>query len=295
MDTGDRCHFGGLSLTTTTKHDVDLRAEQFGMGTFDGAQLSAQDMDFYNTAKATDAGYTLSSITEDYPTNMACDFGINGSWPHVPHMPIENFAPSSGFDFAPVLDTARYRWRDAQMSQYPFEASDERAYPLLAGNNTSSFPASGTPSLHSRSDTSTMASRTTPSTPVSPITPWTSAESTASSGLTNKSSSSNSSSPNGKDDSDGEHCYAVLLYNCLRQAPDHERSLKDIYNWMEANTSKARDSANKGWQNSVRHNLSMNAVSLSFYFYNTRPIPLLFTFPRTLTIATTSNKNHKVH
>ena len=56
-------------------------------------------------------------------------------------------------------------------------------------------------------------------------------------------------------------CYAQLLYRCLRHAPDHTMALKDVYKWVRQYSQKARDSAGTGWQNSVRHNLSMNAVS----------------------------------
>lgn len=56
-------------------------------------------------------------------------------------------------------------------------------------------------------------------------------------------------------------CYAQLLYRCLRDAPDHTMALKDVYKWVRQYSQKARDSAGTGWQNSVRHNLSMNAVS----------------------------------
>jgi hypothetical protein len=57
-------------------------------------------------------------------------------------------------------------------------------------------------------------------------------------------------------------CYAQLLYRCLRDAPDHTMALKDVYKWVHQYSQKARDSAGTGWQNSVRHNLSMNAVSI---------------------------------
>lgn len=56
-------------------------------------------------------------------------------------------------------------------------------------------------------------------------------------------------------------CYAQLLYRCLREAPEHTMALKDVYKWVRQYSQKARDSAGTGWQNSVRHNLSMNAVS----------------------------------
>lgn len=61
----------------------------------------------------------------------------------------------------------------------------------------------------------------------------------------------------------GEPPYAKLIYRALMEAPDHQMVLKDIYDWIARNTDKARDPAFKGWQNSVRHNLSMNGVSFA--------------------------------
>lgn len=62
-------------------------------------------------------------------------------------------------------------------------------------------------------------------------------------------------------DSDAaDPCYAKLLYSCLMEVPNHTLSLRQLYAWVEQHSIKARDSSNRGWQNSVRHNLSMNAV-----------------------------------
>ena len=59
----------------------------------------------------------------------------------------------------------------------------------------------------------------------------------------------------------GELPYATLIYKALMEAPEHRLVLRDIYAWISDNTDKAKDPAFKGWQNSVRHNLSMNGVS----------------------------------
>ncbi|KAL8769142.1 MAG: hypothetical protein Q9209_004776 [Squamulea sp. 1 TL-2023] len=51
--------------------------------------------------------------------------------------------------------------------------------------------------------------------------------------------------------------YAQLIFRALKSAPGHRLVLKDIYQWFEKHTNKARGGS-KGWQNSIRHNLSMN-------------------------------------
>jgi hypothetical protein len=57
--------------------------------------------------------------------------------------------------------------------------------------------------------------------------------------------------------------YARLIYEALMQAPDHRMMLRDIYDWFRLNTNKSRESGTNGWQNSIRHNLSMNKVGNS--------------------------------
>lgn len=54
--------------------------------------------------------------------------------------------------------------------------------------------------------------------------------------------------------------YAKLIYRALMSAPNHSMVLQEIYQWFRDNTGKG-DSDTKGWMNSIRHNLSMNAVS----------------------------------
>ncbi|MDI1490146.1 MAG: hypothetical protein OHK93_001346 [Ramalina farinacea] len=54
--------------------------------------------------------------------------------------------------------------------------------------------------------------------------------------------------------------YAQLIYQALMSVDDHQMILRDIYKWIAENTDKAIDPEFTGWQNSVRHNLSMNAA-----------------------------------
>ncbi|KAJ4343936.1 hypothetical protein N0V95_006511 [Ascochyta clinopodiicola] len=59
---------------------------------------------------------------------------------------------------------------------------------------------------------------------------------------------------------DKEQPYAQLIYRALHDAPDHTMVLRDIYDWFRTYTDKAAQSETKGWQNSIRHNLSMNGA-----------------------------------
>ena len=73
-------------------------------------------------------------------------------------------------------------------------------------------------------------------------------------------------------------CYANLIYQALMEAPSHKMILRDIYAWFAQNTDKAKDPSSKGWQNSIRHNLSMNDVYISPNMYIN--LGLLLTDPR---------------
>lgn len=63
-----------------------------------------------------------------------------------------------------------------------------------------------------------------------------------------------------EDEAAGGKPYARLIYEALLQAPGHRMMLRDIYDWFELYTTKPRESGTNGWQNSIRHNLSMNKV-----------------------------------
>ena len=64
---------------------------------------------------------------------------------------------------------------------------------------------------------------------------------------------------------DKEQPYAQLIYRALLDAPDYTMVLRDIYDWFRRHTDKATHSETKGWQNSIRHNLSMNGVSIGLF------------------------------
>lgn len=57
-----------------------------------------------------------------------------------------------------------------------------------------------------------------------------------------------------------EEPYAKLIYRALKSSgPPYAMTLQEIYQWFRDNTDKDKYHS-KGWQNSIRHNLSMNQV-----------------------------------
>jgi hypothetical protein len=67
------------------------------------------------------------------------------------------------------------------------------------------------------------------------------------------------------EDTGPDEPYAKLIWRALMSAPDHSMVLQEIYQWFRENTTKG-SSDTKGWMNSIRHNLSMNAVSTLHIF-----------------------------
>lgn len=65
--------------------------------------------------------------------------------------------------------------------------------------------------------------------------------------------------------------YAQLIYRAFLSTPRQAMTLQEIYQWFRENTDKGK-STNKGWQNSIRHNLSMNHVSLQSAFSHQQPL-----------------------
>lgn len=58
----------------------------------------------------------------------------------------------------------------------------------------------------------------------------------------------------------GGQPYSRLIWEALMSTEDKMLPLQGIYQWFEQNTDKGKNEELKGWQNSIRHNLSMNAV-----------------------------------
>jgi len=67
--------------------------------------------------------------------------------------------------------------------------------------------------------------------------------------------------PGNVSNSKQEEPYAQLIYRAFMSTPRRAMTLQDLYQWFRENTDKGK-SDTKGWQNSIRHNLSMNMVSI---------------------------------
>lgn len=60
------------------------------------------------------------------------------------------------------------------------------------------------------------------------------------------------------DDDKPPYSYAQLIVQSITAATDKQLTLSGIYSFIASTYSYYRNGANKGWQNSIRHNLSLN-------------------------------------
>lgn len=237
-----------------------------------GTRLGSEEFDNYSFHSSP----TLSSLQHEAASGPSSP----RSWATSP----ERYTPSA---WEPVPD---YPKLDPQLS----------GYPLGNGNIPTSFPADGLPFVPSqslgvlgsgyqrRSQTEPYPTRyhgppsdASPPTPDSsyPLSPCSStlglgpdegmasplgeeAEDSASIGASKEcgvEGRRSTSAPAATGNNKGEESYAKLIHRAFMSSPRHSMTLQEIYQWFRDNTNKGKDDS-KGWQNSIRHNLSMNMV-----------------------------------
>lgn len=75
--------------------------------------------------------------------------------------------------------------------------------------------------------------------------------------------SSRTAQQNGEGGGKVDEPYAQLIHRAFMSRDRRSMTLQEIYQWFRENTEKGKGD-NKGWMNSIRHNLSMNLVSLIY-------------------------------
>ncbi|KAJ5590509.1 hypothetical protein N7450_004481 [Penicillium hetheringtonii] len=148
---------------------------------------------------------------------------------------------NAGYNPHSVLTTSKAQ--DGTMSMVFFN---------LRSTNPMVFTIS--PGISPMSENSTQSSHQSPSRSLHSISPT----NTTVTNLVGRDSSPRTSIS--EEDPIAEPPYSALIYDSLKDAPERKRTLQEIYEWFKTNTHKDKDPTSKGWQNSIRHNLSMNAV-----------------------------------
>lgn len=176
------------------------------------------------------------------PPNLFRGNGLRGSWRYNQTLGggEQNFVPEFQPSPAQCLN---------QRIVYPTQAVFEESYKMTASSDAEAHKEDVASSSASPKIDSTSATEAWPLASEEPI-----------SGFHQDDDVLARDSP-GDEETSGDKPYARLIHEALMQAPGHRMMLREIYDWFVQNTTKPSESGTNGWQNSIRHNLSMNQVS----------------------------------
>jgi Forkhead domain len=209
----------------------------------------AGDEPVAQSARMEEHGYQIStpSHDEEFPANLLQSSSFRDTWRYNEALEVQPQIP--GFGFRPPSG----RCMNQQLGQLPFQE------PRYKMEDYSDVDALG----EDMTSSSTTPKISTP--PAMDAWPLLLEEPVSAFHLENGALGADTQDDD-EDDEEEEASrdkpYARLIHEALMQAPGHRMMLREIYDWFVQNTTKPSESGTNGWQNSIRHNLSMNQVSL---------------------------------
>lgn len=240
------------------------------------SQTTSDDLDHYTFSSPTAGGFTHRNVSSQSSPRSADSPGYFApSW-HSP-MPVpEGLALTIAPRECVPAPTARDSTTGGyfQYSSAPFPSVDSRFHAQSFDGSDSSFPMRS--NMASMSDHGQSTSPCSSVSGVDGMGPFPTSEpgryqSRMETGTGSSQNGSPTSSTHGTGDNDSlsptsqanvktEEPYAQLIYRAFMSTePRYAMTLQDIYQWFREHTDKGK-SDSKGWQNSIRHNLSMNQV-----------------------------------
>lgn len=240
-------------------------------------QSSSDDLEHYTFSSPTAGGFTHRNVSAQSSPRSGDSPGYFNAPPWQSPMTeghgSQNSLPPTSFASRECVSAPGDSISYYQYSSAPFPSVDSRFHSQSFDGSDSSFPMRST--MTSTSDHGQSTSPCSSISGVDVMGPFPTSEPgqypTRIESRTASQQGSPTSSSHGAGDSGSlspaslvnmktEEPYAQLIYRAFMSTePRYAMTLQDIYQWFREHTDKGK-SDSKGWQNSIRHNLSMNQV-----------------------------------